>query len=97
MPKIRTANIRTNPKLINTNYSNSNPVEVLEEIIYNSLDASASKIDINIDMNELKVIDKITVIDNGKVFYKPNEDTEVDPFLTFGMSNKRFSSIGTRA
>ena len=89
MPKIRTANIRTNPKLINTNYSNSNPVEALEEIIYNSLDASASKIDINIDMNELKVIDKITVIDNGKGFYKPNEDTEVDPFLTFGMSNKK--------
>ena len=89
MPNIRTANIRTNPKLINTNYSNSSPVGALEEIVYNSLDASASSIDINIYTNELKVIDKITVVDNGKGFYKPNENTEVDPFLTFGMSNKR--------
>lgn len=89
MSKIRTADVKTDPKLIRTNYSNSNPIEALEEIVFNSLDASASDIDIFIHKNDLKVIDKITVVDNGKGFYKPDENSEIDAFLTLGSSNKK--------
>lgn len=91
MTEPRKAQVKTHNKHIDNTYSNLEPVNALEEIIFNSLDASASKVDIHIKMDDINVLIKeIKVIDNGKGFPKPDENNPLDPFLELGFSEKKF-------
>lgn len=91
MGTIRTVKIQTDNRHIDHTFSNLPPVEALEEIIFNSLDASANKIDILIKEDQLNaVITEICIVDNGKGIPRPDENSPDDPFLKLGFSGKRF-------
>jgi len=70
-------------------YLKGDAFEALTQIIYNSLDASASRIDINIKYNNLNFIEIIQVLDNGCGIQAPNVNDKWDPFLRRGYSEKK--------
>lgn len=70
-------------------YIKGNAFEALTQIIHNSLDASASRIDVSIKYNLLGVIETISVLDNGCGIKAPDKNNEWDPFLRRGYSEKR--------
>ncbi len=70
-------------------YIKGNAFEALTQIIHNSLDASASRIDVSIKYNLLGVIETISVLDNGCGIKAPDKNNEWDPFLRRGYSEKK--------
>ncbi|MDT3357972.1 MAG: ATP-binding protein, partial [Spirochaetota bacterium] len=61
--------------------SHSKPQFALSEIVWNALDADATRIDISSNYNELGIIDKISVTDNGSG-------------IPYDLAEKYFSSLG---
>lgn len=72
-------------------YKNGDSFDGLTQIIYNSLDANASEVEIFISENELSGIETIKVVDNGTGIPAPDKKNPKDPFLNLGYSNKRIS------
>lgn len=72
-------------------YKNGDSFDGLTQIIYNSLDANASEIEIFISENELSGIETIKVVDNGTGIPAPDKKNPLDPFLNLGFSNKKIS------
>ncbi|MDR0571652.1 MAG: ATP-binding protein, partial [Rickettsiales bacterium] len=71
-------------------FKSCKPFEALCQIIYNSLDASADRIDINVSYDSIfGTVTEISIIDNGYGIEKPNIDKENDHFLSLGFSNKK--------
>lgn len=50
---------------IQKNLKNFKPLDALCEYIWNGFDAQANKIEIKLHTNQLRLIDKISIIDNG--------------------------------
>jgi len=88
--QIRKEKIETAPKYIDTKYAAGDPVEAIEELIYNALDASATRIDIFIKRNILDSVEEVIVADNGEGFFIPQG--EKSSFLQLGISDKKFGS-----
>ena len=84
----RTEQLSTDDRHLDV-YKNGNSFDGLTQIIYNSLDASASKIEIFITENKLGGIEEIKVVDNGIGIPAPDKGNLSDPFLTLGFSNKK--------
>lgn len=74
-------------------YIKGDAFEALTQIIYNSLDASASHIDVNIKYNNLNFIEIIQVLDNGCGIQAPDINNKWDPFLRRGYSEKKIGQI----
>lgn len=82
--------IITTDRHIEQTYSKLPAFTGLCEVIFNSLDASASKIDITVEYNLIDgSVQKICVWDNGIGFERPNPQNSNDPFLKLGFSNKK--------
>lgn len=72
-------------------YRNGDSFDGLTQIIYNSLDANASEIEIFISETQLSGIEEIKVVDNGTGIPAPDRKNPIDPFLNLGFSNKKIN------
>jgi len=86
----RTERISTHDKHLDI-YKNGDSFDGLTQIIYNSLDANASEVEIFITENEISGIETIKVVDNGIGIPAPDKKNPKDPFLNLGFSNKSIS------
>lgn len=69
--------------------SSSNPIQAISELIWNSLDADASKVSVHIDNNSLGILERITIKDDGEgIEYSSAEEI----FKNLGGSWKRNKS-----
>ena len=70
-------------------YIKGSAFEALTQIVHNSLDASATRIDISVNYNLLGTIATICVLDDGCGIKAPDKNNEWDPFLRRGYSEKK--------
>ena len=81
--------VRTTDKHFDNTYTTLPVITALKEIIFNSLDADATKIDIFIKPNSLNTdIEEFVVKDNGTGIPYPDSTAENDTFAFLGQSTK---------
>lgn len=71
---------------IKKHFKNYEPVDALYELVWNSLDAKASTVEINIIHNDLDGLDQILVVDNGEGIDVKDQDNN---FGKFNESSKK--------
>lgn len=68
------------------------PMEAIQELIWNAVDADATKVKVSIDLNGLSAIDRIVVEDNGHgIRYSDSEDV----FESLGGSKKKTQRLSS--
>ena len=65
---------------IQKNLKNFKPLDALCEYIWNGFDAQANKIEIKLHTNQLRLIDKISIIDNGTGLASEELGNKFKPF-----------------
>lgn len=63
--KVISGSTQLTTKGIEKHYRNQKPHEALFELVWNGLDANATKIEVNISQNDMDGIEEITITDNG--------------------------------
>jgi Histidine kinase-, DNA gyrase B-, and HSP90-like ATPase len=72
------------------------PIQAIEELIWNSLDADADEIEVIIDRNELNGIESITIKDNGTGIGYQNISNHFGNLGDSYKSQKKFSTLGRK-